>query len=211
MKKISLIVVMLAIVGLHQLAQAQMGVAVSGGTGLSSIPERFGNSHVSFLSSYSLTSSLDVGVSIGFQHFVPERTSNQYTNVIPLTLEGRYKLESEGVRPYAQLELGVAQVDRRYKEHTLYPIDFYEFMPDANYSRRHKQWYPMISMGLGAFIPLSNQFSLDFGLRLGMITGGGATHQTLIYGRVPQTISGIQQNADSWNYLRLVIGIRADL
>jgi len=93
----------------------------------------------------------------------------------------------------------------------LYPIDFFEFMPDMDYSRRHKEWFPMISLGVGAFLPLSDQLSLDLGLRLGVIGGGATSDETLIYGRVPETVSAIHRNADGWNYLRLVVGIRADL
>ena len=210
MKKIIFVLIMLGIAGFHP-ADAQISLSVSGGSGISSIPERFGNAHVSFLSSYAVTPLLDLGLSVGFQYFVPERFANQYTNVIPITLEARYRLQNEGVRPYAQLEVGVAQVDWKYREHTLYPVDFFEFMPDMNYSRRHKEWFPMISLGVGAFLPLSDQLSLDLGLRLGVIGGGATSDETLIYGRVPETVSAIHRNADGWNYLRLVVGIRADL
>lgn len=154
---------------------------------------------------------MDLGLSIGFQYFVPTRFNNQYTNVIPFTLEARYKLQSEGVRPYAQLELGAAQIEWKYRDHTLYPIDFFEFAPNNPFTRHDKQWFPMISLGVGAFFPLTNQLSLDLGLRLAAIGGGAMTEMTYIYGRVPDTISALQWNADSWNYLRLVIGVRAEL
>jgi len=209
MKQITLVFVMLGFAG--SLSPAQYSVSVSGGTGLSSIPRRLGNAHVSFLSTYALTSELDLGLSIGFQHFLPSGPSNQYTNVIPLTFEMRYKLESEGIRPYAQLELGAAQVESKFTEHYLYPIDFFEYAPDQPYPRKQKQWFPMVSLGVGAFFPLTNLFSLDLGLRLGVVAGGGVTSQTLVYGRVPDTIPIYQSNADEWNYLRLVVGIRTEL
>lgn len=211
MKKITFVFLVLGIAALLQPTHAQMSFSLSGGSGFSSIPERSGNAHVSFLSSYAATSNLDLGLSIGFQHFIPTRFDNQYTNVIPLTLEVRYKLENEGVRPYALFELGVAQVDWKYREHVLYPVDFFEFMSIEPFTRRSKEWVPLVSLGVGALVPLTNQLSLDLGLRLGTIGGGAMTEETFIYGRVPETVPALQRNADSWNYFRLVIGVRADL
>ena len=207
MKKICYVFVML---GIATQTQAQVSLSLTGGSGFSSIPERSGNVNASFLASYEVWPNIDLGLAVGYQYFQPERFNNQYTIVIPFTIEGRYKLSSEGVRPYAQIELGVAQIDWKYVEHTLYPSDFFEFMPDRAFTRRNKDWYPMISMGVGALVPLTNQFSLDLGLRLGALNGGAATDQTLIYGRVPDTISSWQENADTWSYFRVVIGVRAE-
>lgn len=211
MKRNFIVFVMLGVVGVHFPATAQFSLSFSGGTGISTIPDRFENAHVAFVSSYALTSNLDLGLSVGYQHFVPTRFDNHYTNVIPLTIEARYSLASEGTRPYALLEAGIAQVDWKYVEHALFAVDVNEFAPDRPYTRRRKEWFPMVALGVGAYFPLTHHLSVDVGIRMGLVGGGALTEETFVYGDVPLSIPGLHRNADEWNYLKLVIGIKTDL
>jgi hypothetical protein len=207
MKKITICTIIVFLAGIHSPLFSQVSFSLAGGTGISSIPDRPLNTQVSFLSSYGVTNNLDLGFSIGYQDFLPLHT----TTAVPLSIEARYKLQSEGIRPYAQMEVGVSRMDFKYYEHTLYPVGVYQFAPDQPTMKQEVSWHSLISLGVGAFFPLTNNVSLDLGLRLGMVSGGAITQRTYVYGSIPQGASGLFPEADSWDYLRLVVGIRTDL
>lgn len=197
---------------------SQLSISAGGGTGLSSLPQREGNFHFSVGSSIRIATTMELGVSVGYQWFHSAFAFEEQgidptyrTVAVPITLNWRLFLAETGLRPYAHAELGLTGMEWNYAVYSLFATDYAEYAPMEHHKGRSTDWFPSAALGVGALIPLDESISLDLGLRLGIVGGGSASQWVIVSGRPPQGFPFVSKNADQWSYLRFLAALRFEL
>ena len=200
------------IVSLSFTALSQVSFSLGGGTGITSLPDRQGNYHIQTATAIHLSRNLELGISFGYQGFKYDpyypsdlATSSYRTLTVPLMLEARYFLSTEGWLPYVQAELGVIHAEWDYMEYDVYPTT------SAAFSRKGRELLGGLGIGFGVLAPLQEHLSLDLGIR-STIASRTPVSKRYYLGNFPDSIPPLVTKGDDfWTYFRVLVAFRYSL